>query len=687
MSSVLEREERLDESVNVVQHRMWPAAAWLAVALAGQAAGLQLLRAGPTIGFQRYAPPAELLGAEEWPWLAFVLAQALVVGVAGRRTWAAAWRWLREVAPVWRSALVLAVFVLSGAVVERSPSAWAIHLLLGGAIQIIALGTVVLFVRAATRGHANEAPPASAGNAFAWAAAAFVFVLAAALGYVAYEWHPHVPDELVYLLHARYFADGMLAMPAPPVPAAFELDLFTYEAGRWYSPVPPGWPAVLAVGVRLGVPWLVNPALGAASVLLASSLVRGLYDERTARLTTLLLGTSPWFLFMSMNLMTHTLTLFAALAAAVAAMKLIRNGRIAWALPAGACLGVLALIRPLEALIAAALLALWVVRDARGSLRFGAVAAMGAAAMATAALTLPYNAYLTGRADYFPIMAYTDALYGAGSNALGFGANRGLPWQGLDPFPGHGARDVVVNTLLNGYQVNVELLGWGTGSLAAILALLVIGRMRRADRMMLIAIIAVVGAHAFYWFSGGPDFGARYWYLMLVPAIVLAARGVQELDNELDATSRDPNAAPAMVRRGGPVARRSSALIGALALSGAALLVFVPWRAIDKYHHYRGMRPDIRELAATHDFGESLVLVRGRRFPDYASAAAYNPIDLRAPVAVYAWDRSPEVRRAVLSAYADRPVWIVAGPTVTGDGFRVERGPVSARQLLGEEAE
>ncbi|MGH7555877.1 MAG: hypothetical protein ACREMQ_22980, partial [Longimicrobiales bacterium] len=127
-------------------------------------------------------------------------------------------------------------------------------------------------------------------------------------------------------------------------------------------------------------------------------------------------------------------------------------------------------------------------------------------------------------------------------------------------------------------------------------------------------------------------------------------------------------------------------VLAALALCFAALLTFFPWRATDKYYHYRGMRPDIRRLAAEHAFGESLVLVRGRRFPDYMSAAAYNPIDLRAPVPVYAWDRDAETRRAVLLAYADRRVWIVAGPTETGGAFRIERGPVSAQELLQEDA-
>jgi hypothetical protein len=70
------------------------------------------------------------------------------------------------------------------------------------------------------------------------------------------------------------------------------------------------------------------------------------------------------------------------------------------------------------------------------------------------------------------------------------------------------------------------------------------------------------------------------------------------------------------------------------------------------------------------------VLVRGESFPDYSSAAIYNPIDLHAAGPVFAWDRNPQVRAELLGLYPDRPVWIVEGPSLTGAGFRVAAGPL-----------
>ena len=111
-------------------------------------------------------------------------------------------------------------------------------------------------------------------------------------------------------------------------------------------------------------------------------------------------------------------------------------------------------------------------------------------------------------------------------------------------------------------------------------------------------------------------------------------------------------------------------------------LAFLPWRAAGKYYHYRGMRPDIRRLARDHDFGRSLVLVSGRRHPDYASAVVYNPVDSGGAQPVYAWDAWPEIRSKVIDAYRDRPVWFVAGPSITGRGYEVTAGPLDAKAAL-----
>ena len=60
------------------------------------------------------------------------------------------------------------------------------------------------------------------------------------------------------------------------------------------------------------------------------------------------------------------------------------------------------------------------------------------------------------------------------------------------------------------------------------------GFLSRDDRLMIAVIAAVFIAHFFYYFSGGPDFGARYWFLMLIPLGALTARGISALKEKLD---------------------------------------------------------------------------------------------------------------------------------------------------------
>lgn len=674
--------------------------AWLALLVAGQAAALSLVAAGNLVGYQHYRLTSR--GLITWVAVAVLVVQALFVAAALRPRWPAIIAWQRRCLPGWILALLGIVIVLTSATVSKTPSTYVLELLVATVVQLLAIGNVVVLAWSAADTPDTLPPwsperlllPDESGarriDRFSVLAALWVTVVAALLAVFSYQRHPHVPDELVYLLHARYLAEGMLTLPAPPAPLAFNIDLMHYEATRWYSPVPPGWPFVLAVGAWAGVPWLVNPVLGGLNILLAYAVLGSIHGRRTARLATLLLALSPWFVFMSMNFMTHQVTLFFALLGALAVCRLREqrargaplNGSLAAAVfGGGLAIGAVSLVRPLEGLATALLLGVWslparwwdAVRRGRIA-EFVPSALLAAGAVASGLLVRPYNAYMTGDPSYFPIMAYIDKYYVKGSNDLGFGANRGLGWTGLDPFPGHGAVDVVVNANLNITSITTELHGWATGSLLAILLLFALRRLQRPDWWHVIVLLTIAGVHSLYWFSGGPDFGARYWFLIIVSCAALAARGVLELGATLTADAGAP--APASPQ----APRERHATRAAFALTFAALVTFFPWRAVDKYYHYRNMRPDVPRLAEQHGFGRSLVFVRGRRHPDYASAAAYNPLDLRASVPLYAWDVSPEARDEALRVYADRPVWIVDGPTRTGNGFQVVAGPLTADQ-------
>ena len=652
------------------------AALWFALAAIGQAATLGMIDAGPFLHYQHYRPLQEL--AHTHPWLlVIVAAQAVLVIGTLMRAWGVTRRrsWLLSPA---RLAVAMALSTCTAATVSAQASRYVTELAFAAALQLLAIGTIVCAVRAVpdgglkqvtawfarvmgTRTPDGESSPRL--DRFAWTAAVVATILAAALNVLSYQRLPHVPDEVAYQEHAAYFAKGMLTMPAAPVPAAFDVDLMEYEPGRWYSPVPPGWPAVLAVGAAVGLPWLVNPVLTGVNVLLAYLVIGRMYSRRLSRMAVILLAASPWNLFLGMSLMTHTLTLTCVLVAAFGVLRARMTGRFWWGAVAGLGVAGTSLIRPLDGVIVGALIGLWSIGFGGARLAWRSLAGLAIGTALLGAIVLPYNYAVTGDPLRFPINAYVDKHYTKNANAYGFGPDRGMGWA-IDPNPGHTPFDAMVNTNLNIFGINTDLFGWGTGSLVLVAWLLCSGSVTRRDGPMIATVLAFWAAYFPYYFSGGPDFGARYWFPIIVPLVALTARG---LDKLVDAA--------------GP-----RAIVATGALIAMALLIYVPWRAIDKYHHFRGMEPGLRTLASDHQFGANdLVLVHGSRFPDYAAAFALNPIDLQAPVPIYVWDRDATIRREIVHAYAGRRIWLVDGPTVTGDGFRVAQGPLLAANLPGQD--
>jgi hypothetical protein len=655
---------------------IWASAGrWLALALAGQAAALQLIDAGVRIHYQHLRLPAETLADPVLRWMLVTvgLQSLLVIGGLFRQRHTIR-TWLEK---PYRLVLLVGAIAACGCVaaaVSRDPRYYAVEVSLGALIELVNACNILLAVwhlpasgleRLGRRfdsllGDRNFAGPLKIDR-FALLAALWATVVSALLAWCVYQRHPHVADEVSYLFHARYFAEGKLAAPPPPLVSAFQIDLTEYKPDKWYAVPPMGWAAVLAVGTALGVPWLVNPVLAGLNILLSYLLLGEFYSRRLARIAVLLLCLSPWYIFMAMSYMNHMLTMTCMLLAFLGIAWARRTGHVRWAWMAGAGVGATSLIRPLEGLIVGLLTAAWAIGLGGKRLRFPALAALAAATVITGAITLPYNKMLIGDAIKSPIMQYNDDHYGHNSNAYGFGPDRGMGWA-TDAYPGHTPFEALINAELNGSSLNVELFGWSTGSLVLMAVLIFFGKLSRADFLMLAAILVVMLAYMPYWGNGGGDFGARYWYVMLLPCTALTARGLERLETGLGTQGRNDI--------------RATAAAAALCL--LALVNYFPWRSLDKYYHYLRMSSDVRSLARVHDFGRSLVLVRGERFPDYASAAIYNPIDLNADAPVYAWDRSPSVRSELLRLYADRPVWILEGPSLTQAGYRIVAGPLSA---------
>lgn len=515
---------------------------------------------------------------------------------------------------------------------------FAVQIVVGGALVALHLMTLAALL--------TVPPPVAKVRISPVLLALVGFLSALALGGLAFQHVPHVEDEVAYLFQAKTFAAGEITTPAPPPAALPGLDYYLLQVSDegWFSTTAPGWPAVLALGVLVGMPWLVNPVLTGLSVLLAYGVVARAATEDRARLVALLMATSPFVLAVGATYMTHALTLFLMLLAwwclLQARSRASDTTASLLALGAGLAMGWVFTTRPLDGLIAGGLTGLWLIAGAwRARQGAALVLSYGGGCILTGAVFLWYNWMITGNPLSQPLTEYIDALWGPGANAFGFGPDIGPPdgWGALDRMPGHSLTEGLLNTANGLASVNFETLGWSIGALAPIWAALIWGRVTRGlDLAMLILLLTVIGLMLFYWFSGTFYVGPRYWYVAVVPLIVLAACGIEAVQSRLDQ----------------PAQARLPVLI--LLLCTISLFGFSTWRSVTKYHGYGGFTAEILTRYQRGEFGSALVFVSSDR--NIGSALFLNDPTLSEDNPIFFLDLG-EVRNAdIAAAFPDRKV-------------------------------
>jgi hypothetical protein len=513
---------------------------------------------------------------------------------------------------------------------------------IGGLIAAVAMVWAVDLVRALSE---KRSVAIAWPRHLDWWLALWVGIVAALLSRIVFDGVPHVPDEVAMWFQARYFAAGHLGLAPPADWAAFELPHTLVLNDLWVSIFPPGWPVVLAVWVLLRMPALANPAVAAATIPVLHRLLRRLYGMDTAHLGCALLALSPPFLLMSAGLMSHPFAAFCAIAAASASTKASETGRMRWAILGGLLINVLIWTRPFEGGLVTigfaayfAFRRVWQRGEARNALILLSIASSGLVVL------FGYQFILTGKWLVDPITVYFDQVYYPRSNRLGFGrdiANFG--WSN-DALPGYSPLEAVINAHLNIELLNLELFAWPFGSLVA--AALYAANWRRIGRSADVLFIAIgltpVLGYLFYWYSGA-DYGARYWYQLLIPLVVLSGRAVIGLDGEHFALRR-----------------------AALVCTAIACAVFLPWRSVTKYVGYRGMGASVLELEKSCDLRNGLVFVRspgdGLAFGGYAAAAILNQPGFTGSDPVFVRDVSVERAAAIAAAWPGRRRWTIDVP-------------------------
>ena len=429
---------------------------------------------------------------------------------------------------------------------------------------------------------------APSSRTFLWAVSIAGFLLAAGAAWYCFNRQPQSIDEMAQLWHARILLAGHFSIPTEPDPAFFSAMNVVDAGGRWYSQFPIGGPAVLAAGLALGAVWLVNPVLIALTVRNVYRFAQRAYGEPFARGAALLLLLAPFFIFMGASEQNHVPALaFATLALAALpawASAASRRGAFRQAALIGFALGVVATVRPLDALAVAIAIGLYQLGVlARAKQRWAEIAVQCVAGAVPVALLMWANARTTGA----PLRFGYEVMWGA---------NHGL---GFHPSPfgdAHTPRRALVLASLYLMKLDMYLFEWPIPALVApIIALAWLRRPSTWDALLATVIVAVLGSYALYWHNGH-FLGPRFLYTAVPAFVLLAAR-----------------APGAIAERVGSVGRTMAyaviPLAAACALTGLAGPVGVPARLAE----YRGgqweLKADIAAQARDAHLGRALVFV------------------------------------------------------------------------------
>jgi 4-amino-4-deoxy-L-arabinose transferase-like glycosyltransferase len=329
---------------------------------------------------------------------------------------------------------------------------------------------------------------------------------------------------------------GKISLSSPDFPRSFMVPFVVDYEGLRFGKYTPGWPAVLSLGVRLGVPWLVNALLAGAAAWLTYRLGSRFGGQGVGVLAALLVATSPMFLLLSASLMSHSLSVFLALALTLGWLDGVAAApiqpRLPRALPvivAGLSLGLLALTRPLTAVgvgLPFGVHGAWLLLRGNRETKC-AVLSVGALALVVAGLLLAWQWALTGDALRNPYTLWWPY------DRIGFGPGHGV-MEG-----GHTLNQARINTKFSLRVGQHDVFGWPYLSwVFAPIGLLALRR--RADSWLLAGLLpSLVLVYAAYW-VGSWVYGPRYYVEALGAFSVLTAAGIAALAGWLSArgTSR-----------------------------------------------------------------------------------------------------------------------------------------------------
>ncbi len=461
-----------------------------------------------------------------------------------------------------------------------------------------------------------------------------------------FERVPHIEDEMAYVWQAKAMAGGEVTVPTPVIPKKFLVPFVVDYEGARFGKYPLGWPALLSVGIRLGLRAWVNPLLGGLAVWLTYVLGKRLLGGLAGFLAALLTATSPFFLMISGSLLSHALGLVLALGFVLAWWDVVRpreESRLPSWVPvvaAGGTIGLLAVTRPYTAVgVALPFVIQALIGFVRGPAAFRKRAAgVAVAAALVGSLHLLWQAAATGDPFYNLYTLWWEY------DRVGFGPGFGVSDSG------HNLRLARINT---SYSVKVgmhDAFGWLGYSW--ILLPFGVWAARRDWRTLLTGavIFVLLLLYGAYW-VGSWTFGPRYQYEGLFSLTILSAAGLcwlagWPLRSGDRVVSRDGRAKlrPLLV---------TAAFAGLLAVN---LVMYLPVRLNTMRDLYGISRSAFEPFEIAEELAPAVVIVHSDHWTGYGALLDLEDPFLTSPF-IFTWGVRSGIYETLAEHFPERAVY------------------------------
>lgn len=355
------------------------------------------------------------------------------------------------------------------------------------------------------------------------ALALLVFLLTRWIAQEVFLSYPATMDEYNFYYQAHIFARGERFLQVPEAAWPLFEHYMLYHDGRLFTKYHPGFPAVLSIFVRLGIPDIANPLLSALTLCILCLTVRHAVGWPAAFCTALIFATNIYFLGYGSSFYAHPLSLLLGSIQLYCARAWLTSHRSMWLLLGGVTGGAACWVRPVDALVITAAFASCILKkNMRVTLRH--IALLTGPAFLLCMGLFGYNWLLTGcfcMANYETITTFEFFIYDTSAPDWLSGMQRVF--------------DVYAYGMRH-YMSALFIYHWlpyvGIG-LAGLSMLGLYHERSRTGIFCLTYIALTVLLYNFHVSPGYPIYGARYWYLFIAPLFILVARGCAFLGSKL----------------------------------------------------------------------------------------------------------------------------------------------------------